>query len=79
MPRKPPTTPPSLTRASRRAYQKAVADAGERVARLRGAPEALERQARERAFAEIGRRVATTPTQKQKKAVAFLKNAVRRD
>jgi hypothetical protein len=73
-----PTKPPTLSRSSRRDYAKAIDDAGERAARLRGDPKAIEREAREKAFEDIERRAATMPTQKQTKYVEFMKRGVHR-
>jgi hypothetical protein len=70
--------PPKWTRSSQRAYQKAVADAGEQVARRRGDPKATERQTRERAFAEIDLRAAAMPTPAQTKDVKFIKRGIHR-
>ena len=73
-----PKQKPLLSRSVQRVYAKAIAESGERIARLRGDPAAIERAARERAFAQFEQVAETMPTAKRLKIVPQVKRGLHR-
>jgi hypothetical protein len=78
MTRKPttPRTKPFLSRKAKQAYEQAIADADERIARLQGDPNAFSREARRRIKANIDEIARTMPTPKLQKTAGYAKKGV---
>ncbi len=69
---------PTLSRSNKRAFKQAIGDAAEHAALLRADPAAIERAARQRAFADVERRAAGMPTAQRKQAVRYMTRGMHR-
>lgn len=72
-----PATATVLTRKQQKVFEKAIDDAGNRVAVLANDPEAIKRAARAKATQAIDEQAGEMPTPKRAKITRFAKQGVR--